>query len=138
MLLPPETCRERTGWKSTASAGRSCARTGSDDPWYRAEAEAALLETDGENPQHAGVINAFAAHLLRGEPTVAEAEDGLRALELSNAIHLSGWTGERVEIPVSCEAFDRELDKRIAKSVPRTGGDITYDTDHSRGGSRNN
>ena len=111
---------------------------GSDDPWYRAEAEAALLETDGENPQHAGVINAFAAHLLRGEPTVAEAEDGLCALELSNAIHLSGWTGERVEIPVSCEAFDRELDKRIAKSVPRTGGDITYDTDHSRGGSRNN
>jgi ribosome maturation factor RimP len=97
-----------------------------------------LLETDGENPQHAGVINAFAAHLLRGEPTVADAEDGLRALELSNAIHLSGWTGERVEIPVSCEAFNRELDKRIAKSVPRTGGDITYDTDHSRGGSRNN
>ncbi len=111
---------------------------GSDDPWYRAETEAALLETDGENPQHAGVINAFAAHLLRGEPTVAEAEDGLRALELSNAIHLSGWTGERVEIPVSREAFDRELDKRIAKSVPRTRGDITYDTDHSRGGSRNN
>ena len=65
-------------------------------------------------------------------------EDGLRALELSNAIHLSGWTGERVEIPVSREAFNRELDKRIAKSVPRTGGDITYDTDHSRGGSRNN
>ena len=95
-----------------------------------------LLDTDGENPQHAGVINAFAAHLLRGEPMIAEAGDGLRALELSNAIHLSGWTGQRVEIPVSREEFDRELDKRIAGSRIRTGSDITYETDHSSGGSR--
>ena len=95
-----------------------------------------LLATDGENPQHAGVINAFAAHLLRGEPLTAGAEDGLRALELSNAIHLSGWTGRRVEIPVSREAFNRELDRRIAASRIRGGGDLTYDTDHSGGGRR--
>ena len=74
--------------------------------------------------------------MLRGEPTVAEAGDGLCALELSNAIHLSGWTGKRVEIPVSREDFSRELDKRIAASRIRTGSDITYETDHSSGGSR--
>ena len=108
----------------------------SDDPWYRTEAKAAVLETDGENPQHAGVINAFAAHLLRGEKLVAEAADGLRALELSNAIHLSGWTGERAEIPVSTEAFNRELGKRIAESRIRPACDITYETDHSRSGRR--
>jgi hypothetical protein len=95
-----------------------------------------IAGTDGENPQHAGVINAFAAHLLRGEPLIAEAEDGLRALELSNAIHLSGWTGKRVEIPADREAFNRELEKRIATSQIRGGDDITYDTDHSRSGSR--
>ena len=110
----------------------------SDDPWYREKAKASPAETDGENPQHAGVINAFTAHLLRGEKLIAEAEDGLRALELSNAIHLSGWTGERVEIPASRETFNRELDKRIAASRIHTGGDITYDTDHSRSGSRKN
>ena len=108
----------------------------SDDPWYRADPEATLLETDGENSQHAGVINAFAAHLLRGEPLTAAAADGLRALELSNAIHLSGWTGKRVEIPASREAFNRELDRRIAASRCRGAGDTTYDTDHSFGGSR--
>ena len=102
----------------------------SDDPWYRGEAETCILETDGENPQHAGVINAFAAHLLRGEPLVAGAEDGLREIELSNAIHLSGWTGQRVEIPVSREAFDRELEKRVAGSKTRSVRDITYVTNH--------
>ena len=108
----------------------------SDDPWYREEVAPETLATDGENPQHAGVINAFAAHLLRGEPLIAEAEDGLRALELSNAIHLSGWTGKRVEIPADREAFNRELEKRIATSQIRGGDDITYDTDHSCSGSR--
>ena len=103
----------------------------SDDPWYRETAEAGILETDGENPQHAGVINAFAAHLLRGEQLIAGAEDGLRELELSTAIHLSGWTGQRVEIPVSTEAFDRELEKRIAGSKKRNAVDVTYETDHS-------
>ena len=103
----------------------------SDDPWYRGEPEVSVAETDGENPQHAGVINAFAAHLLRGEKLAAEAEDGLRALQLSNAIHLSGWTGQRVEIPVPPEAFDRELEKRIAGSTVRKNRDITYETDHS-------
>ena len=106
----------------------------SDDPWYRADVRESQLETDGENPQHAGVINAFAAHLLRGEKPVAGAEDGLRALQLSNAIHLSGWTGGRVGIPVSAEAFNRELERRIAASRTHKTENITYDTDHSRSG----
>ena len=103
----------------------------SKDPWYRGEAEASWAKTDGENPQHAGVINAFAAHLLRGEKLVAEAEDGLRALQLSNAIHLSGWTGKRVEIPAPAGEFNRELAKRIAGSQTHKETDITYVTDHS-------
>ncbi len=121
-------------WRLGASEREICFE--SDDPWYREDARMSLPDTDGENPQHAGVINAFAAHLLRGEPMIAEAGDGLRALELSNAIHLSGWTGKRVEIPASREDFNRELDKRIAVSRIRTGSNITYETDHSCGGSR--
>jgi predicted dehydrogenase len=108
----------------------------SDDPWYRGEMQDYLLETDSGNPQHAGVINAFAAHLLRGEPLTAKAEDGLRELELSNAIHLSGWTGETLRIPVSKERFDGELDKRIAGSRNTKTGDITYETNHNGTGAR--
>ena len=66
----------------------------------------------------------------------AEAEDGLRALELSNAIHLSGWTGETVTIPFQAKRFDLELDKRIAGSQITKTGDITYETDHNGTGER--
>ena len=103
----------------------------SDDPWYRGEVSVSEIPTDGENPQHAGVINAFAAHLLRGEKLVAEKEDGLRALQLSNAIHLSSWLGKRVEIPADPETFNRELAKRIANSKIKNTPSQTYETDHS-------
>ena len=123
-----------TVWELGESEREICFE--SDNPWYRQEAKSYPLQTDGKNPQHCGVINAFAAHLLRGEKLTAEAEDGLRALQLSNAIHLSGWLGERVEIPADPRVFDAELDKKIAGSTIRKTGNITYDTDHSESGSR--
>ena len=115
-------------WKTDVNEREICFT--SDDPWYRREPVVSVAETDGKNPQHAGVINAFAAHLLRGERTVAEAADGLRELQLSNAIHLSGWTGQRVEIPAPPEVFGRELEKRIAGSKIRPIRDVTYVTNH--------
>lgn len=50
------------------------------------------IELDGKNPQHVGVLNAFAGAILRGEPLVADGTEGIRGLELSNAMHLSSWT----------------------------------------------
>lgn len=108
----------------------------SDDPWYQSRIRDFLLETDGQNPQHAGVINAFAAQLLRGEPLTATAADGLRALMLSNAIHYSGWSGKPVHIPVPEDEFERMLEQKIAGSHTRKTGYITYDTDHTGTGQR--
>ena len=108
----------------------------STDPWYRGEVQEEDIQTDGENPQHIGVLNAFAAHLLRGEPLVADAEDGLRALQLSNAIHYSGWTGNEIAIPVPEEMFHDALQKKIAGSQIRKTGDTTYESDHTGTGAR--
>ncbi len=119
-------------WKLLESERVACFE--SSNPWYREEPEAFLLDTDGLNPQHIGVINAFAAHLLRGEPLVARAEDGLRALMLSNAIHLSSWTKKPVKLPPDEALFDRLLEERIRSSKIKTTGDQTFDTDHSRSG----
>ena len=107
----------------------------SDDPWYQSRIRAYELDTDGMNPQHAGVLNAFAAHLLRGEPLTATAEDGLKALMLSNAIHYSGWTGTAVRIPAPEEAFNRMLAQKAAGSPQKKTGNITYQTDHTGSGS---
>ena len=108
----------------------------SDDPWYRSEVQPFVLETDGQNDQHIGVINAFAAHLLRGEPLIASAEDGVRALELSNAMHLSSWLQRPVSLPLDEDCFYRLLQEKIAASHPKITEDITYTTSHQHTGAR--
>jgi hypothetical protein len=89
-----------------------------------------ILKTDGLNPQHIGVLNEFAAHLLHGVPLTADAQDGLNAIILSNAIHLAGWTGQEIRVPADEEAFVKMLDKKIAASRRKDGVNITFDTDH--------
>ncbi len=91
------------------------------------------VELDGQNPQHAGVLNAFAAHILRGEPLVADGREGLRGLMLSNAIHLSGWTGETVSLPIDEERFLTLLNQRRATSRHKEEADVVMDTANSFG-----
>ena len=66
------------------------------------------VQADGENSQHVGVLNAFAAAILRGEPLVADGREGLNSLMLTNAMHLSEWTRKPVELPFD-EALHRDL-----------------------------
>ena len=66
--------------------------------------------------RHALVFNAFAGAILRDEPMVAPGEEGIRSLTLSNAMYLSQWTGETVQLPVDEELFHQELLKRAAAS----------------------
>jgi predicted dehydrogenase len=75
-----------------------------------------IIEADGQDTQHAGVLNAFAGRILRGEPLVAGGEEGLDGLLLSNAMHLSSWLGETVSIPFDEDLFAQELGKRRAAS----------------------
>ena len=67
------------------------------------------ITPEGENPMHAGVIEAFARHILEGTPMIAEGEEGISSLMLSSAMLLSGWTGETIELP-----FTQEQDERFA------------------------
>ena len=100
----------------------------SDDPWYRGESREYILETDGENPQHVGVLNAFAAHILRGEPLIADGREGIRGLLLSNAMHLSSWLDKPVSIPFDEQLFKDLLMERCAHSRHKEETDITFDT----------
>ena len=74
------------------------------------------VETDGENPQHVGVINAFGGAILRGEPLVADGREGIAGLTLSNAMHLSSWLGKTIELPFDEDLYYEELMKRVATS----------------------
>ena len=82
----------------------------------RPDCEVMSVETDGLNLQTAGVLNAFAAHILRGEPLVAEGAEGINGLTLSNAMHLSAWTDQMISLPLDEDLFLTELNKRRAVS----------------------
>jgi predicted dehydrogenase len=91
------------------------------------------VETDGENPQHVGVINAFAGHILHGTPLVANGEEGINGLTLSNAMHLSSWLKKPVDIPIDEELFLSELNRRRATSRLKTSESVHFDTSGSFG-----
>ena len=65
--------------------------------------------------QHTGIINNFTNHIIDGEPLIAPGAEGIRGLTISNAIHLSSWTGEAVELPIDEDKFIAELEKRKAE-----------------------
>lgn len=74
------------------------------------------LETDGKNEQHVGVLNAWAGAILEGKPLVANGEEGINGLMLSNAIHLSSFLGKKIELPIDEDLYYAELEKRIKTS----------------------
>ena len=104
------------------------------DAYPRPKIEPIEVETDGENPQHIGVTNAFAAHILHGEPLVAEGAEGVNALMLSNAMHLSAWLERPVTLPIDEALFARLLRARRLTSRHKDTKDVTFTTDHSATG----
>ena len=82
------------------------------------------------------MLNAFAAHILRGDPLVADGREGIRGLMLSNAMHLSGWTGETVALPIDEARFLELLNARRATSRHKEETDVAMDTAGSFGRSR--
>ena len=81
-----------TFYKLKENLSQHCAscKGGFDKP----EWEVVSVPGDGQNEQHVGVMKAFADAVLHGTALVADGREGIRGLELSNAIHFSSWLGE--------------------------------------------
>lgn len=92
-----------------------------ENPFARPNFEFSEVETDGQNPQHSGVLNQFADAILRGGELVARGEEGINGLTISNAMHLSSWLGKEIDLSAfDSELFFEELKKRIATSRRKT------------------
>ena len=82
------------------------------------------VETDGQNPQHAGIINNFTAAILGKEPLFVDGKDGINGVELMNAIELSGWNNaEEIILPIDEDRYLRELNAHRAVSKIKTTED---------------
>ncbi len=91
------------------------------NPFAGPPAELTIVETDGKNEQHAGVLNAFAGAILNGTELVARGEEGINGLTISNAMHLSSWLDKEIDLATfDDDLFYAELEKRIATSKRKT------------------
>lgn len=70
----------------------------------------------GENPQHVGILNNFTDAIVKGTKLLAPGEEGIRGLTISNAMHLSAWTDNWVELPLDEDLFLEKLKERIEAS----------------------
>ncbi len=71
----------------------------------------------GSYTSHAGITANFCDAILDGKPLIAPGEEGIKGLMISNAIHLSSWTGgEWVDLPGAEEKFYQMLREKAGGS----------------------
>lgn len=90
------------------------------------------IPCNGDGGQHCEIMENFVDAILDKKPLIAEARDGIRSVELANAMLLSSFTGKTVDIPISAAVYERRLKKLIREStfkkeVKKTGpvGDMS-------------
>lgn len=69
----------------------------------------------GENPQHAGITKNWVDAISKGTPLLSPGIEGINGLQISNAMHLSSWLDDWVELPVDEELYLQKLQERIGK-----------------------
>jgi len=79
-----------------------------------------VLEKDDEEIRftrwedgHRLVLQNFTEAILDGAPLIAPAAEGLRSLELANAMLLSSWQERAVALPLDAEVYRRALAEKI-------------------------
>lgn len=79
---------------------------------------------EGEGPQHKGILRNFTNAILHDEPLLAPGKDGIHGLTLSNAMHLSAWTEDWVNLPLDEDLYHAKLQEKIeASTFRKAGGD---------------
>lgn len=73
----------------------------------------------GVETGHPGLIRNWVAAIRTGAPLIAPGEDGIHGLTLSNAMLLSTWTDNWVDLPIDEDLFYEHLQERIASSTTK-------------------
>lgn len=60
---------------------------------------------DGQVNPYGIIMSNFANHLLHGEELLTTGRDGLRQIQLANAIYVSGWEERKVTLPVEEKCY---------------------------------
>ncbi len=79
---------------------------------------------------HQAVTENFVRAILKDEPLIARGEEGVRGLEIGNAMVLSGLTRKTVELPLNAQVYENFIKDNIAKyggrkKLERKAGAVT-------------
>ena len=103
----------------------------SKESFARPPASLVPVPVEGNGGQHAEVLENFADAIMTGAPLIAPAEEGIRSVELANAMLFSTLQGRPVDLPLDGAAFEVELKRLIVNSqfekqtVEQTAADMT-------------
>ena len=75
------------------------------------------IEPGGEAGGHRAITQNFINAIRHGEPVIAPGRDGLKSLELSNAMLQSGIQQKPIDLPMDRDAFDTLLQELIDNST---------------------
>ncbi|MBT2699943.1 Gfo/Idh/MocA family oxidoreductase [Bacillus sp. ISL-40] len=70
-----------------------------------------------ENANHSMIVQNWIDSIVTGSSLLAPGEVGIKALEISNAIYLSSWLNEMVELPVNPDLYYEKLQEKINTST---------------------
>ncbi|MEK5040377.1 Gfo/Idh/MocA family protein [Sporosarcina sp. FSL K6-3457] len=71
------------------------------------------IPVKNDNAGHMLIIQNWVDSIVSGSPLLAPGEEGVKALEISNAIYLSSWLNKTVELPVNPDLFYEKLLEKI-------------------------
>jgi predicted dehydrogenase len=89
----------------------------SEAGFARPETECIEYEIEGDGGAHMTVLENFADAIREGAELLAPATEGIKSVELGNAMLYSSLTGQPVDLPLDGAAYERELKKLIAEST---------------------
>lgn len=87
------------------------------DAFGKPEYKQMKVPTPGVETGHSGIIQNFIHAITEQKPLIAPGEEGINGLTLSNAMYLSTWTDDWVELPINEELFYEHLQDRIRSST---------------------
>lgn len=87
------------------------------------------IPVEGTETGHMGITQNFVDAILHGTPLIAPGAEGIKGLMISNAIMLSTFTDNWVDLPIDEDLFEQHLQEKIknSKSSKEAGAFKTLD-----------
>ncbi|OCT16996.1 oxidoreductase [Paenibacillus pectinilyticus] len=87
------------------------------------------IPVEGTETGHMGITQNFVDAILHGTPLIAPGAEGIKGLMISNAIMLSTFTDNWVDLPIDEDLFEQHLQEKIknSKTNKETGSFKTLD-----------